>query len=64
LIFNHYDAINTAEEQGFFESLGRISLTTLAMHLNMPKSNLEEILRRAGYRITVDYALSIGETYY
>lgn len=55
LTFDQYNIIKIAEQQGYFEFPRKISLTKLAERLDMSKSNLEEILRRAEHKITANY---------
>ena len=55
LTFDQFNIIKIAEQQGYFEFPRKISLTKLAERLDMSKSNLEEILRRAEHKITANY---------
>ncbi len=61
LTFDQYNIIKIAEQLGYFEFPRKISLTKLAERLDMSKSNLEEILRRAEHKITANYVRRTNE---
>lgn len=63
LTFDQYNIIKIAEQQGYFEFPRKISLTKLAERLQMSKSNLEEILRRAEHKITSSYVKRTNDNF-